>query len=700
MQKKDMLIELGVEEIPAGYILPALEKFRTGLEKELQAANLDFGEIEEFSTPRRFCLRIRDLDAEQQDESIERIGPQVEAAYDGEGKLTKAALGFLRGAGAEESAIYKVATGKGEKIAVRLEKKGKQTVSLLSDMVKNGVTGMSFPKVMKWGATQMQFARPLRWLVCLYGAESINLEINGMKSGRKSYGNRFRQLHNIVEISSPGEYESCLERVEVIAERRQRQQQIISGLKAIAEQERLTVITDERLLETVTDLVEYPTPGIGSFKESYLSLPEKIIISTLSQNQKCFALRREDGNLANRFIYTSNGNPEFEEIIREGNEKVIAARLADAEFYFLEDTAKKLESYVPHLKEVLFQKELGNLLEKTERLERLSDYIVGELGIDGELKENILRCAHLAKADLVTQMLGEKEFTKLQGYIGKKYAEVSGENLEVAQGIYEHYQPRGQEDELPVSSSGIVVALADKLDTVCGIMGVGLVPTGSNDPYALRRAANGIVSILAAKGLELSLEKLIEQSFALLAAKLPEPGNNKGVVKDFFRQRINWLLKQQGIGYDVIESVMHIDHSNIPDLLQRARDVESFRQRDDFVRLVLGFKRVSNIISEVKEFGIVEESLLSEDAEKRLWQELLNLEADLGANLTKREYRIIMEKLVAYSVFIDRFFDDVMVNVEEEQLRKNRYNLLGQIREKFLQIADLALVVVEDKKNK
>ena len=700
MQIKDMLIELGVEEIPAGYILPALDKFCSKLEKELKAANLAYAGIEEFSSPRRFSLRIKELESEQQDESKERIGPQVEMAYDAEGNLTKAALGFLRGAKAEASAIYKVNTGKGEKIAVKLEKKGARTVELIGDMIKKAVSAMNFPKNMRWGATRMQFARPLRWLICLYDTEIVDVEISGIKSGRTSFGNRFIKLENPIEIKSAASYEKDLKSVEVIASRSERKQKISRIIEARTKQEGFSLIEDARLLETVTDLVEYPTPGIGSFKASYLYLPEKIIISTLSQNQKCFALRQSNGKLANSFIFTNNGNPEFESVIQDGNEKVIAARLADADFFYKEDTSHKLEYYVDGLKEVLFQKDLGSLLEKTERIEKLSAYIADESGITGQEREDILRSARLAKADLVTQMLGEKEFTKLQGYIGMKYAEASGENAAVSKGIYEHYQPRGQNDGLPEGICGIIVAIADKLDTVCGIMGVDLVPTGSNDPFALRRAANGVVSILAEKGLELNLEKLVEKSFMLLEEKLSKPRHNEEKVKDFFRQRINWLLKQQGIGYDVIESVMHIDHNNIPDLIKRAADVESFRQREDFARLVLGFKRVSNIISEVKDFEKIREELLKEKAEKELWKKLQEIESDLASLLEKREYRIIMEKLVAFSVVIDRFFDDVMVNVELEELRKNRYALLQQIRAIFLQIADLALVVVEDKKSK
>ncbi len=696
MHRKDMLIELGVEEIPAGYIQPALEKLINSVKTGLDQAGLEYVKIDEYSTPRRFGLCIRELESRQRDEIIDRIGPATQIAYDGEGNLTKAATGFLKGAGASEADIYKVETDKGEKIAIRLEKKGKLTVELLPQMIYTAIESMNFPKTMRWGATRMWFARPIRWLVSLYGSELIEMEVNGIKSGRTSYGNRSRILVNPEELKSSEDYPEKLKNVEVIASREERRALILEQLETIEKQTGLEVIGDERLLETVADLVEYPTATLGNYDENYLKLPEKIIISTLSNNQKCFALRVKNGELTNKFIFINNGNPKYGEIIRHGNEKVIRARLADAEFYYQEDTKHKLESYVEKLEEVLFQKDLGNLLEKTERIRALCEYIGYELQLSEEQKTEVLRCAWLCKADLVTQMLGEKEFTKLQGYIGMKYAIVSGESESVANGIYEHYQPRGQNDELPESMTGTIVALSDKLDTVCGIMGVGMVPTGSNDPFALRRAANGIVSIIASKGLELDLEQVIEKSFALLKEKLETENNNIEIVKEFFNQRINWLLKQEGIGYDVIESVMHIDKRNIPDLLKRARAVERFRQREDFIQLVLGFKRVSNIISEREEFGEINEELLEQAAEFELYKEYLNLTKKLERN--ERDYERMMEELVRFSERINKFFDEVLVNVENEELRTNRYNILKKIREVFLLVADLARIVVEEKK--
>ncbi|MDP8321461.1 MAG: glycine--tRNA ligase subunit beta [Candidatus Stygibacter australis] len=695
MDKRDMLIELGVEEIPAGYIEPAMEKFCSSIEASLKKAGLGYNKVERYSTPRRLALCIRDLESEQQDKVIERVGPAVKIAFDSEGNLTKAALGFVRGAGANEQDIFQVSSPKGDKIAVRIEKKGQTTEELLPSVITEAVESITFPKTMRWGSSRMWFARPVRWLISIYGDKLIEININGIDSGRISYGNRNKKLVNPVEISASDDYLAKLRKVDVIADRDERRSLIAEQMAAIEKKNCLEVIKDDRLLEEVTNLVEYPTATLGSFAEKYLRLPEKIIISTLSQNQKCFALRGSDGKLANRFIFTNNSDKNSESLIRRGNEKVISARLADAEFYYEEDTKEKLEFYVDKLTEVLFQKDLGNLLEKTKRIAALSEYICEELQIDKGRKSDVLRTALLCKADLVTQMLGEKEFTKLQGYIGMKYAIKSGENQQVAAGIYEHYQPKGQNDGFPETETGTIVAIADKLDTVCGIMGVDMLPTGSNDPFALRRAANGIVSILADKGIELNLEKAIDKSFELLADKLKEPDHNLIIVQDFFNQRVNWLLKQNGIGYDVIESVMHVGRENIPDLLVRAKEVESFRQRDDFIRLVLGFKRVSNIIGEQSDFGKVKEELFADTAEKQLFKEYLILAEELSE--LAGNYDKMMEKLVHFSEYINRFFDEVLVNVEDQGVRKNRYNLLSKIREEFLRVADLALIVVEEK---
>lgn len=699
METRDFLLEIGVEEIPAGYIGAALQKLHSGFTALLSQAKLSYTHIDTFSTPRRLALVIKDLQCKQADEVIERVGPTKAMAWDADGNLTRAAQGFLRGAGATADDIFTVDTPKGEKIAVRLQRPGKETAQLIPQFIESVISGITFPKTMRWGELQSSFARPVRWLVVMLGENVIPMSIFEVKASNITYGNRYVELENKTTIATPNEYTEALKRVQVIADRAERKAAIMQQMEALFTERQDAVISDARLLDVVVDLVESPTAVIGHFDERYLELPAKIIISTLSQHQKYFAVQDATGNLVNAFVFISNGDPAYGDLIRKGNEKVITARLEDAEFYFREDTAKPLADFVPQLGDVTFQAQLGSLLEKTNRVESLVAAILDaapSTHTSEQMREDALRAAHLCKADLVTGMLGEKEFTKLQGYMGMNYARISGENETVAQAIYEHYMPRGQKDNLPSSPVGMLVAVADKLDTVCGIIGVGLVPTGSADPFALRRAANGVVQILEALPWTVDLLHLVDTAFDLLQGKLQEPNYNRDVVYDFFRQRVEWLLKNAGIQYDVIASVMHMPSRDVQDMKQRGLDVQKFKQRDDFTKLVLGFKRVSNIISDVQASEDLDTALLVEAEEQTLFQELNDLQTRIQPLLAQRSYEAIMEELVHYGAYIDAFFDEVLVNADDTALRENRYALLRAIRRVFLQVADLAEIVISE----
>jgi len=696
MEVQDFLLEIGVEEIPASYISPAMQKLQTALTAQLRDAKLSYARLDTYSTPRRFALVLQGLQKKQQDEIIERVGPSKAMAYDAAGNLTKAAQGFLRSAKASPDDIVIKDTPKGEKIALRMQRIGQPAAQLLPTFIKKAVETISFPKTMRWDLMQTSFARPVRWIVAMLDADVIPVSLFGITAGATTYGNRYANLENSTTIASVHDYEAALGRVLVIAHREKRKESIRSQIDALFASRTDAVIPDERLLDVVTDLVEFPTAVIGTFDKRYLELPSKIIVSTLSQHQKYFAIQDAAGHLVNGFVFISNGDPAHSELIRRGNEKVITARLEDAEFYFKQDTSIPLADFVPRLADVTFQAQLGSLLEKTTRVKAITASMLDEMKAEEQLREDALRTAYLCKADLVTGMLGEKEFTKLQGYIGMNYARSSGENPQVCQGIYEHYMPRGQKDSLPRSVVGMLVAVADKLDTVCGIIGVGLIPTGSADPFALRRAANGVVQILDALPWAIDIQKLIDVAFTLLAPKLPEENANRSVVIDFFQQRIEWLLKNAGIEYDVIASVVHMPYRDISDLKRRGLDVQTFKQRDDFIKLVLGFKRVSNIIADVRSGGEVNESLLVEPAEQALYAELGQLRSRIQPKLNARKYAEVMEELVQFGAVIDRFFDDVLVNVEAEEVRKNRYALLAEIRRLFLHVADLAQIVISE----
>ncbi len=695
MIKKDFLLEIGVEEIPASYIAGAMNTIEKYFIELLSDEKLTYEKVELFSTPRRFAIRITEIQAKQADETIERVGPTKEIAYDADGNLTKAALGFLRGAGATENDIFFKATKKGEKLAVKIEIPGKDTFEIMKNKIPDLFNKFNFPKTMRWGDENESFARPLRWIVALWDRAIIPIKIGKITSANTSYGNRFQKLENPTEILTPQNYEYSLQNVAVIVNRDVRKNKIIKQMEKLFSKSDESIVTDEKLLDIVTDLVEFPTAVIGYFSDKYLELPQKIITSTLSQHQKYFAVQKQNGELSNKFVFISNGNPEHSDLIRLGNEKVIAARLDDASFFYKEDTSQPFEKYVGELDKVLFQAKLGSLLCKTDRIIKIAEYISEKLELSQNETSKILRAANLCKADLVTQMLGEKEFTKLQGYMGMNYALVSGEDEEVARAIYEHYQPRGQNDDLPQSVIGAVIAIADKLDTVCGIMGVDMIPSGSNDPFALRRAANGVVQIIAANNFKLDIFALIDRAFDLLANKLESENHNKKEVYKFFLQRIKWLLQNENIDHDVIDSVMHIEFTDIADLKQRAIDLQQFKEAEDFIKLVIGFKRVTNIISKAKKEFTFQEKLLKEQAELDLYTAYKDLVPQITEKLAKKAYSEVMDLLVKFGKTIDNFFDNVMVNTKDEELKNNRYALLQLIQKLFYQVSDLSKIVVQ-----
>jgi glycyl-tRNA synthetase beta chain len=695
METKDFLLEIGVEEIPAGYIRNAVDRFGKFFSENLAKLDLKYEDITLYSTPRRIGIKIKELQTRQADRTIEKTGPSVRAAYESDGNLTRAAQGFLKNSGADINDIYTVQTAKGDKIAVKFEEKGSETGNLLQELIPEALSIIPFPKTMKWNEKDFSFARPIRWLLILLGDETLDLQFRGLKADNFTYGNRFLSLDNKIIINKISDYQDKLTENYVIADRADRKKLLQAKIEKLMLGSNNKLIEDDKLLDTVTDLVEYPEPVIAEFNSQYLILPEKIITNTLSQHQKYFSIAGSNDELSNKFLFVSNGDPRFNELIKLGNEKVIKARLDDAEFFYNEDIKIPFEEYVPRLAEVTFQEKLGSVLEKTGRIEKIAEYLSQLLKLPDFVKQKTLRTARLCKADLVTLMLGEKEFTKLQGYIGWKYAERSKEIHPVPLAIFEHYLPRWQNDILPDSMEGSVVAIADKLDTICGIIGVDMIPTGSKDPFALRRAANGVVQIIAEKGFNVHISDLIEKVYSSLEAKLKSPQNNIDFVKDFMKQRINWFLQEKGITYDVIDSVMHIDHNLIPDLMKRATALQTLKASRDFINLVTGFKRVSNIIENYNGLSSVQEDLFIEDAEKKLYKEYLLLKDKIDYVLQEKKYEKVLELLIDFGKIIDEFFDTVLVNVDQEEIRKNRYELLLLIRKLFLNVADLSKIVID-----
>jgi glycyl-tRNA synthetase beta chain len=690
------LFELGIEELPENVILPAIKHLQTSFEKSLQEKDLSCGQIQIGSTPRRLSIWAEGLPARQKDIQISKTGPSVNIAYTPEGKLSKAGNGFLKKSGGRAEDIFIQKTPKGEFLAVSYLQTGESTIDILRRWILQSIPQIPMPKKMIWQSRELAFSRPIRWILALWDSTVIELDFFGIKAGNYSFGNRYLGLDKAIAIESPQVYEASLHKARVIVNWQQRRELIEAQCANLFAGQAFKIKEDTRLLDIVTNLVEYPEAVAGNHDRRYLTLPEKIISSTISQNQKCFSVYDEDERLSNKFVFISNGNPEYNDIIRAGNEKVVAARLEDALWFFTEDCKQPLEDYLPKLESVVFQSQMGTLADKTARLARLCERISEELGLAESQKSKATRIAKLCKADLVTLMLGEKEFTKLQGYIGMQYALAHGEDAEVAQGIYEHYMPRGSKDSLPQSEGGAICAIADKLDTVAGIIGVGLMPTGSQDPFALRRAAAGVVQILADRSWSIDLMALIDFALQILQEKVAVEEDSAAKVKSFFKQRISWLLGELGIAYDVVASVMHVDISHLPNLIARAQALQKLKAEDDFIRLVIGFKRVANIIQQEKSFVQLDSTLFELEAERDLHKAIGVLNKQILKALELEDYSEGLRRLVEFGSIIDKFFDDVLVNCEDEALRKNRYALLAAIRDEFTRMADLTLIVVEN----
>lgn len=695
MKTADFLLEIGVEELPADQILPAIGFIEQSFEKLLQEQRLSFKGICKYSTPRRLAVLISDLQTAQED--LERIitGPSTRIAYTPEGTLSPAAQGFLKKNRAQEIDVYMETTEKGEFIAIRQLEKGKSAEEILGNKVPEILAAIPFAKRMIWKDPHLSFSRPIRWILAMLDDTVLPIELFGIQSDRCSRGLRFCDEQQNMCLGTASEYEKMLQSCGIIADRDARKDNIRKSLQDISNSGTYRVLIDERLLDTVTDMVERPSAVIAEFEEHFLMLPAKIITSTISQNQKYFAMEHADGSgLCNKFVFISNGDPSYNELIRRGNEKVVKPRLADAMWYYHEDTSKPLDAFLPALEEVVFHSKLGSVAAKSRRIAEISEFICQKLNLDENSRANAIRAALLCKADLVSLMLGEKEFTKLQGYIGRHYALAANELPDVAEAIHEHYMPKGQADELPQTDCGAIVAIADKLDTVCGIIGIGLLPTGSGDPFALRRAANGIVQIICDRGWDLQLAELIDKSLEIYSDILQADTSAK--VYGFFAGRTQWLLKQEGIDYDIIDSVTHIDISGLTKLLQRAKALQEIRQKPDFVRLVIGFKRVANILGMTQDLPMPDPKLFETEAENVLYNEILMRKEEISSLLNNADYIGVLHSLLLLADPIDAFFEKVLVNAEEEALRKNRYALLAIIRCEFLKVADLSKIVVEN----
>lgn len=689
-----LLFEIGMEELPARFLVQTLKEMKENLEGKLKDKRIKFEDIKTFGTPRRLVVLIEGLAEKQEDLDILNMGPAKHVAFGENGEISRAGLGFAKSQGVEATDLEIIETPKGEYISVRKFMKGEETKTLVPELLKELVLEINFQRSMRWGVKKLKFARPIQWFLALLDSDVVEFEIEGIKSGRASRGHRF--FGENFEVATIDEYFEKIRANNVIIDIEERKNLIKKLIKENCESSNEHVLIDEDLLKEVTNLVEYPYPIVGTFNSDFLEVPQDVLIISMQVHQRYFPILDSEGKLLPKFVVVRNGIENSDEV-RKGNEKVLSARLADARFFYHEDLKKSLVENVEKLKNVVFQKDLGTIYNKIERAQKVADYLVDAIGME-ERKENVLRTLLLAKADLVSNMIGEKEFTKLQGFMGADYAIRSGEDELVAKGIEEHYYPRYQGDVLPKGIEGIVAGICDRLDTLCGCFGVGIIPSGSKDPFALRRSALGIVNIILDANLNISLEALVEKALDTLeeAGVLKrDKAEVKKEVMEFFKQRALNVFTDMGYAKDVVSAVVDKNYNNLVDTLLRIKAVDEFTKMDDFNNLVALMKRVGNI-SKGFEGDVVNAELLKEDVEKELFEKSNEVTHNAEIKLLEKDYIGYLNVILSTEDVINRYFESIMVMDKDEAIKNNRLSQLNYISGIFNKIVNLALI--EEKK--
>ena len=688
MNEQDLLIELGTEELPPKALASLSAAFSTGITSQLAKAGLNHGAVQAYASPRRLALWVKDLALRQPDQSLTRLGPAVQAAFDKDGNPTKAAEGFARSCGVEMSALIQKSDGKILKLAHESVQPGASSSDLIPDMVRHALDQLPVPKRMRWGSSREEFVRPVHWLVLLFGQDVIPASILGVQSGRDTRGHRF--LHpDKITVKQASSYADQLETEgHVIADFSARRERIRAQILEEGRKLGATPVIDDDLLDEVTALVEWPVALTGSFSHEFLTVPMEALVSSMKGHQKCFHLLDAKGGILPNFITISNLPSTDPARVIAGNEKVIRPRLADAAFFYNQDMKQPLATRIDKLKTVIFQQELGTVYEKSQRVARLAEFIAGQLDSNVAYAR---RAAELGKCDLVSSMV--YEFAELQGIMGAYYARADGEPAEVAQALNEQYMPRFAGDQLPATATGMVLALAERLDTITGLFGIGQPPTGSRDPFALRRAALGLLRIIIEKRLPLDLGLCINTAIAGFAS-LSHTENLQVQVQEFIIERLRTWYADQGIGSQLFQAVAVLQPSSPLDFDARIKAVYHFMTLPQAQALAAANKRVSNILAKSADATLpgFDLALVQEPAESALWRTLHGLRDSVEPLLAKGEYQGALVAMAALQQDVDAFFDTVMVNVDDEALRNNRLALLQTLRTLFLQVADISLI--------
>ncbi len=688
---EELLLEIGTEEIPAAFMPQALAACRDLMEKELRAQRITFKTIQTQGTPRRIIITAYDVADRQQELITNKTGPAKNIAYDAAGNPTKAAIGFAGGQGIDVGQLTIIKTDKGEYVSAEKKEEGRKTITLLPEILPKVITAIPFPKSMRWHDLEMRFARPIHWIVALFSGEIVSFTLGNVQAGDITYGHRF-MAPDPIKVTGIASYLDQVRQAHVTVDPSERKKVITEKIREFARQVNGQPDDDDKLLDEVAWLLESSFPVLCSFKKEFLQLPKAVLLTTMKKHQRYVPLLDTSGNPLPYFVAVNNTDTADPQVVINGHERVLHARLADAEFFFTEDRKKTLETMTSDLKQVVFQSNLGTSFEKVMRFQKLALFIA-ETYVNPSLKTAVEKAAYLCKSDLVSEMVGE--FPELQGIMGREYAKFSGETEEVSQAIFEHYLPRFAGDDLPTTDTGAVISIADKLDTIVGCFGVGLIPSGTADPYALRRQCLGIINIILQKKYPVSLAELISKAITNLEQKITRPVEEiYGDVISFFSGRLANLLTAQKYSYDVVDAVVACGIDNLADSVNRIEALHNMKQDPNFESLAILFKRVVNILADTDSHR-VEPSLFEEAAEKALYEKYLEIRDQVKERMAQKEYSAAFKIISTIRESVDNFFDNVLVMAKDANLKQNRLGLLHEINSLFTNFADFSRIASE-----
>ncbi|MCY8173828.1 glycine--tRNA ligase subunit beta [Bacillus inaquosorum] len=679
MSKQDLLLEIGLEEMPARFLNESMVQLGEKLTGWLTEKNINHGEVKLFNTPRRLAVFVKDVAEKQADIKEEAKGPAKKIALDADGNWTKAAIGFSKGQGASVEDLYIKEVKGTEYVFVQKFQAGQETKSLLPEL-SGLVTSLHFPKNMRWGNEDLRYIRPIKWIVALFGQDVIPFSITNVESGRTTQGHRF--LGHEVSIESPSAYEEQLKEQHVIADPNVRKRMIQSQLEAMAAENNWSIPVDEDLLDEVNHLVEYPTALYGSFESEFLSIPEEVLVTTMKEHQRYFPVKDKNGDLLPHFITVRNGNSHAIENVARGNEKVLRARLSDASFFYKEDQKLNIDANVKKLENIVFHEELGSLADKVRRVTSIAEKLAVRLQADEDTLKHVKRAAEISKFDLVTHMI--YEFPELQGIMGEKYARMLGEDEAVATAVNEHYMPRSAGGETPSTFIGAVVAMADKLDTIASFFSIGVIPTGSQDPYGLRRQASGIVAILLDRNWGISFEELL--TFVQT--------DKENELLDFFTQRLKYVLNAEQIRHDVIDAVLESSELEPYSALHKAQVLEQKLGAPGFKETAEALGRVISI-SKKGIRGDIQPDLFENEYEAKLFDAYQTAKQNLQESFSKKDYEAALSSLSALKEPIDAYFDHTMVIADNETLKANRLAQMVNLADEIKSFANMNALIVK-----